>query len=209
MKPTLHAMLSAAARLGGVSVIGLGLVTLVHGLSAERIARQQQQSLRLTLQTLVPAGSYDNDPLADRLSVRDARLGVEAVPIYPAWRQGQPVAAVIAPVAADGYSGDIHLLVAVRPDGSLLGVRVLAHRETPGLGDGIDTAKSDWILRFNGLSLANPIARLWKVKRDGGSFDQFAGATVTPRAVVHAVRNTLFYVQNHSAELWTPRPRGD
>jgi electron transport complex protein RnfG len=189
-------------------VIGLGLVTLVHGLSAERIARQQQHSLRLTLQTLVPAGSYDNDPLADRLSVRDARLGVEAVPIYPARRQGQPVAAVIAPVAADGYSGDIRLLVAVLPDGTLIGVRVLAHKETPGLGDAIAADKSDWILRFNGLSLANPMARLWKVKRDGGSFDQFAGATVTPRAVVNAVRNTLAYFRDNRAAVFAGNASG-
>jgi len=119
---------------------------------------------------------------------------------------GWPVAAVFAPVAPDGYNGNIRLLVAVRLDGTLAGVRVLAHRETPGLGDNIEAERSDWILGFSGKSLQDPKADSWKVQRDGGVFDQFTGATITPRAVVKAVKNTLLYYQEHGQKLFEQHP---
>lgn len=109
---------------------------------------------------------------------------------------------VLSPVAPDGYNGAIKLLVAVRTDGSLAGVRVVSHRETPGLGDPIDTDKSDWIFAFDGRSLDNPSEARWKVKRDGGDFDQFTGATITPRAVVKAVYQTLIFFERHKDRLF-------
>ena len=118
--------------------------------------------------------------------------------VYRARLGGEPVAAVFNSIAPDGYSGSIHLLVGVYVDGSLAGVRVVKHSETPGLGDGIEKRKSDWIDIFDGKSLANPGANGWRVKRDGGVFDQLTGATITPRAVVEAVHNTLLYYQRNA-----------
>jgi len=114
---------------------------------------------------------------------------------------GKPVAVLATPVAPDGYSGSIKLLVGVYADGTLAGVRVLAHKETPGLGDAIEATRSDWILTFEGKSLNNPPPKAWAVKKDGGAFDQFTGATITPRAVVKAARQFLIYFQQHKEQL--------
>jgi electron transport complex protein RnfG len=113
------------------------------------------------------------------------------------------VAAIISTVAPQGYNGNIYLLVAIRYSGKLAGVRVVKHRETPGLGDAIDEKRSDWISSFDNKSLQNPAPKDWKVKRDGGVFDQFTGATITPRAVVDAVYKTLQYFEKHRDELFT------
>ena len=114
----------------------------------------------------------------------------------------EPVAALFRTVAKDGYSGSIHLLVGVKTNGELLGVRALAHKETPGLGDEINLSRSDWILGFNQRSLDNPILEDWAVKKDGGIFDAFTGATITPRAVVGEVKKTLLYFRDHQDELF-------
>ena len=118
--------------------------------------------------------------------------------MYRARLRGEPVAAIFRSIAPDGYSGKIHLLVGVYIDGSLAGVRVVKHAETPGLGDAVEIRKSSWIEDFAGKSLTNPSQDRWRVKRDGGDFDQFTGATITPRAVVAAVRNTLLYYQQNT-----------
>ena len=111
-------------------------------------------------------------------------------------------AAVLTAVAPEGYGGGIRLLVAINYDGTLAGVRVLSHHETPGLGDKIEAERSDWILQFEGLSLENPAPRNWRVKKDGGRFDQFTGATITPRAVVAAVYDALVYFEAHREALF-------
>jgi len=193
MNLTLKTMVSTAALLGLFSVLGMGLVTWVHDSTAARIEENQRQTLLHSLQNLIPADHYDNDLLADVVEISLPEPGLKPVTVYRARKSGKPVAAVFSTVALDGYSGEISLLVAVKADGSLSGVRVLAHKETPGLGDLIDDNKSRWILAFNGLSLGNPPEKFWKVKRDGGSFDQFTGATVTPRAVVKAVKDILLF----------------
>jgi electron transport complex protein RnfG len=105
-------------------------------------------------------------------------------------------------VVPDGYSGPIKLLVAVNYDGTLGGVRVISHKETPGLGDKIEESRSDWVLGFNGKSLTDPLLEKWKVKRDGGIFDQFTGATITPRSIVSAVKHTLLYERDHRDALY-------
>lgn len=207
MNAGLKTILSAAALLGCAGVLGMGLLSLVHGVTAGRIAENQRQALRQGLQALIPAGIYDNDLLAAAIEVDSPQLGLRPVAVYLARQAGRPAAAVFAPVAPDGYGGDIHLLVAVKVDGTLAGVRVLAHKETPGLGDLIEEDKSRWIFGFNGLSLGNPPEKLWRVKRDGGAFDQFAGATVTPRAVVKAVKNTLLYFSANQDVLFTKKAK--
>ena len=159
---------------------------------------------------------YDNDLLADTMTLPPTpALGLsEPTTIFRARKAGQPAALVLETVAPDGYSGRIRLVLAVNADGSVSGVRVVAHKETPGLGDYIEPKKDrkrarPWITQFEGRSLANPAERGWKVKKDGGDFDANAGATVTPRAIVKAVKGALSYVAAQREMLYaTPAPQG-
>lgn len=203
MNPLQKSVLRAAAVLGVFSVLGTGLVALVHDRTEERIAENQRQTLLHTLEALIPADSHDNDLIADAIQVTVPELDPrKPMSLYRARKRGKPVAAILSPVAPDGYNGEIRLLVAIKADGTLAGVRVIAHRETPGLGDPIEENKSSWILGFNGLSLDHPPESMWAVQRDGGAFDQFAGATITPRAVVKAVRKTLAYFELNKTALF-------
>lgn len=157
------------------------------------------------LMEIFPADTHDNE-LVDDTFVLDAGtplLGLRQNRQGYRVRQGERVIGVILPATArDGYSGDIRALVGVRSDGSIAGVRVVAHKETPGLGDKVDLRKSRWILGFNDRSLQNPAISDWTVSKDGGAFDQFTGATVTPRAVVVATRRALEYAEAHNAFLF-------
>lgn len=193
------------------AVIGSGLVAYTFENTADRIANNQRRALLKSLHELVPPQRHDNDIFADILYVQNRELlgSKLPVPVYRARSNGWPVAAVLAPVAPDGYNGNIHLLVAINLDGTLAGVRVVQHRETPGLGDGIEADRSDWILGFNGKSLTDPKKDGWRVRRDGGKFDQFTGATITPRAVVKAVRNALVYFNAHKQQIFEQAPHKD
>ena len=186
------------------AVLGTGLVAFTYDNTHAIIEANARAALLENLHALVPPERHDNDLVNDTLQVRDPiQLGTdEPVTVYRARKAGQPVAAILAPVAPDGYSGDIKLLVAINDDGTLAGVRVTAHRETPGLGDGIEASRSDWILKFTGRSLGDPEERRWAVKKDGGVFDQFTGATITPRAVVKAVKKALIYFQHNRQTLF-------
>jgi electron transport complex protein RnfG len=185
------------------AVLGTGLVAVTHLVTKDQIAENERQALLNSLSAMVPAATIDNDIVSDTLTVRAPEmLGGEETQVYRGRKNGQPVAAVFTSIAPDGYSGQIKLLVAVRADGTLGGVRVVAHKETPGLGDRAEVEKSDWILGFTDRSLTNPDLDGWKVKRDGGIFDQFTGATITPRAIVKAVKNTLLYFKEHQAEVF-------
>jgi electron transport complex protein RnfG len=190
------------------AVIGSGLVAFTFDSTEERIAENQRRALLKSLNELVPSDRYDNNIFSDILLVSDTELlGTdEPVPVYRARKGGWPVAAVLAPVAPDGYNGNIRLLVAINLDGTLAGVRVVQHRETPGLGDGIEASRSDWILGFDGKSLSNTAKKDWRVKRDGGRFDQFTGATITPRAVVKAVHKALLYFKLRRQKLFEQAP---
>jgi electron transport complex protein RnfG len=186
------------------SVIGTTLVAVTQQTTLERIAANEKRVLLRTLYELVPASSIDNDMALDAIEVEpSALLGTSKNSmIYRARKNSSPVAVVFNAIASGGYSGDIHLLIAVNQDGSLAGVRAVKHNETPGLGDAIEVRKSSWILGFDGRSLIDPPLDAWKVKRDGGAFDQITGATITPRAIVRAVKNTLEYYQSNQERLF-------
>lgn len=151
---------------------------------------------------LLGAVAYDNDPTSDTLTVNDG--GGDPRRVFRAYRAGAPVALVIESVAPGGYGGDIRLLIGVRADGAVLGAQVVEHNETPGLGDRMLPSQSDWLAGFQGKRLGRPPAARWAVKRDGGVFDQFTGATITPRAITAAVKSTLMFVERRHGELWQP-----
>jgi len=193
----------AAAILGAFAAGGVGLVAITHELTGERIAANERAAMLDKVGAIIPAGRMDNDPITDRIEVSNPDLlGSAATSVYRVRSGGEPVAVILDPMVPDGYAGPIKLLVSVLGDGTLGGVRVLAHHETPGLGDLIEEAKSDWILGFSGKSLGNPPVEKWKVKRDGGAFDQFTGATITPRAIVKAVKGALQYVRDQGDILY-------
>lgn len=199
-------MLISAVLLGLFAVAGTGLVAVTFDQTKAQIAENERQALLDYLNSMLPAGSYDNDIYNDTIQIAASELG-SAAPLtaYRARLAGQPVAAVLTVIAAEGYGGDIRLLVAIRYDGSVAGVRVLSHKETPGLGDKIEPERSDWLMRFVDRSLSDPSAEKWKVRKDGGVFDQFTGATITPRAVVKAVYHALRYFEAHREALFAPR----
>ncbi len=181
------------------ALIGTALVALTNHYTRDRIVQNEREYLLRGLNELISPDRYDNDLFTDVVTVINKELlgTSEPVTIYRARREGSPVAAILTPVVPNGYSGPIGLLVGINYDGGLIGVRVSSHRETPGLGDKIDIGKGDWIFSFDGLRIGNPPASQWTVKKEGGYFDQFTGATVTPRAVVIAVYNALLYLDDN------------
>jgi len=197
-------MLTTSLLLGAFAIAGTSMVALTFDNTEVRIADNEYQALLKSLHALIPPSSHDNDIANDTAEVTSKALLGNKKPhtVYLARMKGIPVAAVITTIAPDGYNGAIKLLVAIRFDGTVSGVRVLNHRETPGLGDSIEIERSDWIKGFNNLSLKSPDELGWRVKKDGGIFDQFTGATVTPRAVVKAVYNALLYFEQHRDQLF-------
>jgi Na+-translocating ferredoxin:NAD+ oxidoreductase subunit G len=199
-----RSMVRAAMILAGFAVFGALLVAVTWESTEKRIAANERAFLLRSLADVLPEDGYDNAIHDDAITVTDALLGTTApVAVYRARLRGRPVALVLAPVAPGGYSGPIRLLVGVRADGTVSGVRVVGHRETPGLGDKIEVERNDWVRGFDGRSLGQPPHERWAVRRDGGVFDQFTGATITPRAVVSAVRDALVYFEAHRDELFT------
>ena len=186
------------------AVIGTAFVAVTEDSTRAKIAENERRVLLRNLYALLPPDKLDNNIATDTQTIpASALLGTESESlVYRARFQGEPVAVIFNSIAPNGYSGRIHLLVGIYFDGSLAGVRAVKHAETPGLGDAIELQKSDWVLDFEDRSLNNPQYGKWKVKRDGGMFDQFTGATITPRAVVEAVKNTLLYYQNNSKSLY-------
>lgn len=173
--------------LGGFSLAATLLLALAYGLTREPIAQSALKDLRQSLAQVIPASIHDNNPAADTVWLQ---LDGTSLLVYRARKAGH-VTGVAFEVSRKGYSGEIKVLLGIDESGKLLGVRVLKHTETPGLGDKIEVGRSDWITRFTGLSLGNPPEAQWAVKKDGGPFDQFAGATITPRALVNAIRDGL------------------
>jgi len=201
-----HRPWRTAAILALAGVAAVGVVALVHDLAQPRIEASQRAQRTAQLTAVLGTLPYDNDPLADAIELRDPELlgTAQAVTSYRVRRAGRPVAVLLNAVAPDGYSGAIRLLVAIDPSGTLIGVRVVEHRETPGLGDWIELRRSDWIRSFDGRSLEDPLPERWRVRKDGGDFDQFTGATITPRAIVAAVRDALVFFERNRSQLLAP-----
>jgi len=190
------------------ALIGTGLVALTHHLTKDRIAQQIIKSKLKILNSILPPSSYDNTLENDVIKVKSERyLGTsDIVEVYRARLKGRPIAVVFETIAPDGYNGNIAILVAINYQGSLAGVRIVTHQETPGLGDVIEDRKSDWSRRsFPGKSLTKPESDKWKVRKDGGVFDQFTGATITPRAVVKAVHRALKYYKLNKTMLFAQK----
>ena len=197
-------MLWSGVLLALFAIAGTGLVALTYENTKERIAQAEREALLQKLHSIIPPSEHDNDIFSDYIIVSSPKLLGPSTEVYVfrARMNSQPVAVLITPTAPDGYSGSIKLLVGIRFNGDLAGVRVLEQKETPGLGDGIEEHKSNWIYQFNGLSANNPDLKSWKVKRDGGQFDQMTGATITSRAVVKAVKKTLEYYDSNKDFLF-------
>lgn len=193
------------------SAIGLGLFAVITGgtiavtqvMTKDRIQQQAARAEAKALFEIIPETQHDNDLLDSAVQLpADERLGINRpLTAWVARQDNQPVGIIFPVTAPDGYSGEIKLLVGIDPQGRILGVRITSHRETPGLGDKVETRKSDWVLDFDGKSLDNPEPQRWNVAKDGGAFDQFTGATITPRAVTKAVHRALTYFREHQQDI--------
>ena len=191
----------SAVLLGAVAMIAGAALTFGHIQTADDIAARLAEDRLASLEQVVPADLHDNDMVKDALNIQTGEAGPKT--FFRALRGGK-VTAVAFEMIGQGYGGAIRLLMSVDPNGSILGVRVLTHSETPGLGDKIEIKKTKWILGFNGRSLGNPDETGWHVKKDGGVFDQFTGATITPRAVVKTIHAGLRLFTEHRDELLAP-----
>ncbi len=183
----------------------VGLISATYVGTRARIAASERLFAERALLEILPAAEHDNNLLdtAIRIPADLDALGLSKDgTAYVGFKQGKPHAVILPVNAPDGYNGRIQLLVGLFADGRISGVRVIGHRETPGLGDKIDVKVTDWIYGFNGKSLDNTAPASWAVKKDGGQFDQFTGATITPRAVVKAVHKALYYFQAHRDSLF-------
>ncbi len=186
------------------AVAATGLVSLTEIGTRDRIIANERIILLAAIEAVIDEQLYNNDILTDTLTLPPVKeLGNDKASIvYRARMNADPAAIVLNVIAPNGYSGKIKLLVGINYTGKLTGVRAISHKETPGLGDKINENKSNWILQFTGLSLQNPAQYSWQVKKDGGDFDEFTGATITPRAVVAAVKKALIYFNQHRDQLF-------
>ena len=201
-------MAKTASRAAGIllafTVVFTGILAFTYSITHQEIQHNEDNARRKLVADTLPPHSFNNDLLHNQITLQaDSLLGTEAPSLaWQARRDGTPVAVVLEATAPDGYSGKINLLIGVTPDGKISGVRVVSHKETPGLGDYIELAKSNWIHLFDGKSLQYPDDSGWKVKKDGGQFDYMAGATITPRAVIKAVHHALEYIALHRKQLF-------
>lgn len=194
-----HAVVTALI-LTAFTIVGTAMLAGTFQATKAPIAESERQAKLHLLSQVMPASLHDNDLLADSLDIpATPELGLKSgSTVYRARMKGEPAGVVLEAIAPDGYSGEIKLLIGIAVDGSLTGVRVLTHKETPGLGDYIELAHGEWIRNFDGRSLAIIPEEGWKVKKDGGQFEYMTGATITPRAVVKAVHKALqYYGQAH------------
>lgn len=207
-----NSIFRSAAALVLIALIGTTALVAVQKATSEKIVIQQRRAILASLNQIIPSTSYDNAMHEDYIDLEPSGLIHPRAPIrvYRARLAGNDIALIMQVTAPDGYNGDIVMLVGIDTGGRIMGVRVVEHTETPGLGgDDIEVEQSDWILGFNGKSLANPSQDGWEVKADGGVFDQFTGATITPRAVVETVSHTLDYFNLNNKKLFNqPAMRG-
>jgi electron transport complex protein RnfG len=202
MESTRHT-LKLAMVLSIFSLVGTVLLALTFDATRDNIAASEKKAKLALIGQILPSTLYDNDLLQDTLVLPpQPELGGVESTAYRARKANEPSAVVLEAIAPDGYSGKIKLLIAIKQNGEISGVRVVAHKETPGLGDYIDAARNDWIKQFDGTSLSQIDSKGWKVKKDGGHFDYMAGATITPRAVVKAVHNALLFYDANREKIW-------
>lgn len=188
------------------AVITAGVVSFTRLMTAERINENQALAQAKVLYSLAPADQYELNLDQPLVLPAAPQLGHnQPFTAHLATQNGQPALIILPLTAKDGYTGDINLLVALSLQGEIKGVSIVSHRETPGLGDRIEERKSDWVKQFDGRSLTNPNVSDWAVKKDGGEFDQFTGATITPRAVVNVIKRSLLWQQN---QAWQQDEKG-
>ncbi len=187
-----------------VAAICTMLVAGTYRMTAPRIAANERVLLEQSLQPALAGIFYDSGVTESRVVIPPPHdlPGRDPAVVYRVYAAGEPVAALFAITAPDGYAGPIRILVGVDLQGAVSGVRILSHRETPGLGDKIDASRSDWIYQFDGRSLGNPELAGWAIRDDGGEFDQLTGASITPRAVINAIADTLVYFAAHRDEIF-------
>jgi len=186
---------STALRLAIFSIIIIGLVSLVFIQTEHKIQENEHQALLQSLQSVLTPELYDN-----KLSENSIQLG--DITLYRAYKASRPTAVIIKSTTHQGYSGDIQLLTALDINGSIIAVRILNHQETPGLGDKIELKKSNWLLNFSHKTKDDMQSSTWAVKRDQGQFDQFTGATITPRAVVNEIKKVGLFFQNNKTQIF-------
>jgi electron transport complex protein RnfG len=191
--------------LATIAAVCTALVATTYSLTAERIAANELALLEQSLQPALSGRFYDGGVSESKLVLPQPHdlPGSDAAIVYRVFKEQEPVAALFVVSARDGFSGAIRLLIGIDIDGVVTGVRVLQHRETPGLGDKIESTRTDWILQFDGHSLRDPSAEGWAIRSDGGQFDQLTGASITPRAVIKAIRDTLIYYDAHRDEVFS------
>ena len=182
--------------LGGTALLTTAALALAARATDADIHAAEALDMKQSFAVVLP-GQYDNDLLKDTLQLNGPN---GEVTVYRARRAGQ-VEALVYKVSGNGYAGAIDCIMGIDRSGHITGVRVIKHKETPGLGDKIEAAKNSWIFAFEGKSLGDPAADKWAVKKDGGVFDQFAGATITPRGVVKAVKGGLEFFEKNRAQL--------
>ncbi len=204
-KSPIHLAISKNSKILALFAIACTVIVgLVNELTRDEIKTQQQKELLKTLHTIIEPSSYDNDIANDCIVMSSPVLGSSNMQTaYIARKSDKVVAVAITSIAPDGYNGNIKLIVGINIDNSISNVRVLKHQETPGLGDKIDDRKDDWIKSFSNKKMLTENDNRWAVVKDNGMFDQFTGATITPRAVVKAVKNTLIYFTENKTSLLT------
>ncbi len=200
----MNRIVTTGLTLAAVAAVCAGIVAGTYGLTADRIAANERAYVAARLAPALGDTDYDSDLMQDvvTLPTPHGLPGEEPARIYRVYKAGQPRAVLFEVTAMDGYAGPIRILVGVDTDGVVTGVRIVAHNETPGLGDKIESTRSDWVQQFDGRALGQPPAAGWAIHVDGGEFDQLTGASVTPRAVVKAIRETLLYAESAGTSLF-------
>lgn len=197
-------VLKSSLTLALIAAVCTALVAVTYAVTQERIAANEKAFVESSLRPALSGVVFDSDISGSRVILESPHglPGREDAVIYRVFSGDVPAAALFAVTAEDGYSGPIRVLVGIDVQGVISGVRILRHRETPGLGDEIESRKSDWVLQFAGRSLEDPALDGWQIRRDGGQFDQLTGASVTPRAVIGAIRETLIYFNANQQQVF-------
>jgi len=206
-----QSVLKTGLTLALIATICTALVAATFQATKGRIAANDKALLEQSLQPALAGVFFDGSVSESRLVLPTPHdlPGNEAAIIYRVYAEDEPVAALFVVSARDGFSGAIRILVGIDYNGTVTGVRILQHRETPGLGDKIDASRSDWVFQFDGHSLTDPTVSGWAIKSDGGEFDQLTGASVTPRAVIKAIRETLLYFDARRDEIFAAAASGE